>query len=85
MTAILQVPAWHERALCRQVDPELFFPEKGTGLSQLQQARRICARCEVKPECRQDAIERDERFGVWGGTSEAERRRMRRERREASC
>ncbi|OKI47269.1 WhiB family transcriptional regulator [Micromonospora sp. CB01531] len=85
VTALLQVPEWHERALCRQTDPDLFFPEKGSGLSSLRQARRICARCEVRTECREDAIARDERFGVWGGTSEAERRGMRRARREASC
>lgn len=84
MTVLIPVPAWHERALCQQVDPELFFPEKGRGETSLRQARRICARCEVRTECREDAIARNEPYGVWGGMSESERRRIRRARREVA-
>ena len=96
MSLLGVVPDWHERGLCRQTDPEIFYPEKGQGGSSLRQARRICARCEVKPECRAYAIEHAEPYGVWGGTSESERRRIRglararearllREAGEASC
>jgi WhiB family transcriptional regulator, redox-sensing transcriptional regulator len=64
---------WQERALCAQVDPELFFPEKG---GSTRDAKNICAQCEVRDECLGDALENDERFGIWGGMSERERRRL---------
>jgi WhiB family redox-sensing transcriptional regulator len=66
---------WQERALCAQTDPEAFFPEKG---GSTRDAKRICADCEVKAECLEYALENDERFGIWGGLSERERRRLRR-------
>lgn len=71
------VPEWHEQGLCQQVDPELFYPEKGAGPNKVRQAKQVCAACPVKPECRQWAIANDEVYGVWGGTSETERRRIR--------
>jgi len=66
---------WQERALCAQTDPEAFFPEKG---GSTREAKRICSGCEVKPECLDYALAHDERFGIWGGLSERERRRLRR-------
>lgn len=66
---------WQERALCQMYDPETFFPEKG-GSSRA--AKQICARCEVKGECLEWAITQDVPFGVWGGLSERERRRLKR-------
>ncbi len=66
---------WQERALCAQTDPEAFFPEKG---GSTREAKRICAGCEVKAECLEYALTQDERFGIWGGLSERERRRLRR-------
>jgi hypothetical protein len=66
---------WQERALCAQTDPEAFFPEKG---GSTREAKRICAGCEVRPECLEYALANDERFGIWGGMSERERRRQRR-------
>ena len=66
---------WQERARCRQHDPEVFFPEKG-GSS--REAKRICADCPVRIECLNYALRRDERYGVWGGMSERERRRLKR-------
>lgn len=74
-------PAWTERALCAETDPEAFFPEKG---GSTREARAVCARCPVTAECLEHAIARDERFGVWGGASERERRRMRRRRNGAT-
>ncbi|WP_372476534.1 WhiB family transcriptional regulator [Pseudonocardia terrae] len=66
---------WQERALCAQTDPEAFFPEKG---GSTREAKRICAGCEVRAECLDYALAQDERFGIWGGLSERERRRLRR-------
>lgn len=67
--------AWQAQALCAQTDPEAFFPEKG---GSTREAKNVCARCEVKAECLQYALENDERFGIWGGLSERERRRLKR-------
>jgi WhiB family redox-sensing transcriptional regulator len=67
--------AWQDRALCAQTDPEAFFPEKG-GSS--REAKRVCRGCEVRRECLEYALARDERFGIWGGLSERERRRLKR-------
>jgi len=66
---------WQERALCAQTDPEAFFPEKG---GSTREAKRICTTCEVRAECLEYALEHDERFGIWGGLSERERRRIKR-------
>ena len=66
---------WQDRALCAQTDPEAFFPEKG---GSTREAKRICQGCEVKPECLEYALHKDERFGIWGGLSERERRRLKR-------
>jgi len=68
-------PDWQERALCAQTDPEAFFPEKG---GSTREAKRICSGCEVRAECLDYALTHDERFGIWGGLSERERRRLRR-------
>jgi WhiB family redox-sensing transcriptional regulator len=61
--------------VCAQVDPELWFPEKG---GSTRAAKALCARCPVRPECLAYALTHDERFGIWGGTSERDRRRMKR-------
>jgi WhiB family redox-sensing transcriptional regulator len=67
---------WQDRALCAQTDPEAFFPEKG---GSTREAKRVCRSCEVRAECLEYALENDERFGIWGGLSERERRRVKRE------
>ena len=67
--------AWQEDALCAQTDPEAFFPEKG---GSTRDAKRICAQCTVRAECLEYALKNDERFGIWGGLSERERRRLKR-------
>jgi WhiB family redox-sensing transcriptional regulator len=67
---------WQERALCAQTDPEAFFPEKG---GSTREAKRVCGGCEVRAECLGYALENDERFGIWGGLSERERRRLKRQ------
>jgi len=66
---------WQENALCAETDPEAFFPEKG---GSTREAKKICTGCEVRTECLEYALGNDERFGIWGGLSERERRRLRR-------
>lgn len=74
---LLQPIDWQAYARCTEVDPEIFFPERG-GSSKA--ARAVCADCPVKMECLEYALNNKEQFGIWGGTSERERRRLRRER-----
>ena len=72
---------WVESAACRGMDPELFFADRG---SNNREAKAVCAGCEVRAECLEYAVANAERFGVWGGLSEKERRRLRRGRRNAA-
>ena len=65
---------WQERALCAQTDPEAFFPEKG---GSTREAKRVCVAYPVRLQCLEYALGNDERFGIWGGLSERERRRLR--------
>lgn len=69
---------WMLRAKCRGIDPAEFFPSDGTGVDK---ARRLCEQCVVKAECLEYALENRIEHGVWGGTSERERRRIQRSRR----
>jgi WhiB family transcriptional regulator, redox-sensing transcriptional regulator len=66
---------WYERAVCPQTDPEAFYPKKG---GSTREAKRICRGCPVIDQCLQWALDNDERFGIWGGLSERERRRLKR-------
>ena len=75
-------PEWRRHGLCVGVDPELFFPTRGDSSGE---AKAICARCSVREQCLDYALSGSgERFGVWGGTSERERRLMRRDRNRAA-
>jgi WhiB family redox-sensing transcriptional regulator len=73
----LELPgAWVKRAACRGTpDPDLWFPARGESTSR---AKAICRGCPVRVECLEHALANCERFGVWGATSERERRRLRR-------
>ena len=64
---------WRRDALCAQTDPDAFFPEKGGSTAD---AKKVCAQCEVRAQCLDYALSADERFGVWGGLSTAERDRL---------
>ncbi|MDQ1484195.1 MAG: WhiB family transcriptional regulator, redox-sensing transcriptional regulator [Actinomycetota bacterium] len=68
--------SWQERALCAQTDPEAFFPEKG---GSTRDAKKVCVGCDVRAECLEYALEHDERFGIWGGLSERERRKFKKD------
>ena len=69
-------PTWLDFALCAETDPEAFFPEKG---GSVREAKAVCRNCEVRAQCLEYALENDERFGIWGGLSERERRRVKRD------
>lgn len=71
---------WRHRALCRDEDPELFFPvgTDGLALVQIAEAKTVCRRCPVAAECLAWALETGQDAGVWGGMSEDERRALRR-------
>ena len=64
---------WQERGLCAQTDPEAFFPEKG---GSTREAKKVCLTCDVRQDCLEYALANDERFGIWGGLSERERRKL---------
>ena len=66
--------AWQSDASCAQTDPEAFFPEKG---GSTRAAKKICTTCDAQERCLVYAIKNDERFGIWGGLSEHERRQLR--------
>lgn len=73
-------PEWMRDGMCAQVDPELFFPDK----SGAREAKLICRGCPVQELCLQYALDNKEHWGIWGGTSERERQKIRRDMREAS-
>lgn len=69
--AVDDLEAWRDRARCAEADPDAFFPEKG---GSTREAKKVCVACPVRAECLEYALEHDERFGIWGGLSEQERR-----------
>jgi WhiB family transcriptional regulator, redox-sensing transcriptional regulator len=71
---------WQEEASCRDLDPEMFFIEAHTAETRQDKAAAIavCNACPVAAECLAYALEHDERYGIWGGTSAADRRMMKR-------
>jgi WhiB family redox-sensing transcriptional regulator len=72
---------WQDEANCLGVDPDLFFPERGAST---REAKEVCRMCVVRTDCLEYAIANGEKFGVWGGLSERERRRLRRQRAQAA-
>ncbi|WP_007024286.1 MULTISPECIES: WhiB family transcriptional regulator [Saccharomonospora] len=75
---------WRHHAACRDEDPELFFPvsDMGPGAQQTARAKAVCARCPVANECLESAIENGLDHGIFGGTTERERRDLVRARRQ---
>ena len=72
--------SWRSNSLCRDTDPDLFFPIGTTGhaLTQIERAKEVCGECPVSLECLEFALETNQDSGIWGGTSEEERRTIRR-------
>ncbi|MGH9188903.1 MAG: WhiB family transcriptional regulator [Acidimicrobiales bacterium] len=73
------VADWRRRAACRDTDPDLFFPVGTTGMAvdQIDAAKIVCEQCEAKVECLEFALATNQEAGVWGATSEEERRKLR--------
>jgi WhiB family redox-sensing transcriptional regulator len=69
--------SWQEFSNCLGVDPDLFFPERGAST---REAKEVCRNCVVQGDCLEYALANSEKFGIWGGMSERERRRIRRQR-----
>jgi len=69
--------SWQDMANCLGVDPDLFFPERGAST---REAKEVCRGCVVREDCLEYALANGEKFGIWGGMSERERRRIRRQR-----
>lgn len=72
-----QERTWQTKANCMGVDPDLFFPERGAST---REAKEVCRGCVVREDCLEYALANGEKFGIWGGLSERERRRLRRQR-----
>ena len=72
---------WRVDAICRDTDPELFFPIGTTGyaLLQIARAKEVCGQCPVQNDCLDYALETNQDSGIWGGTSEEERRALRKQ------
>lgn len=74
---------WRERAACRHSDPDLFFPVGDTGpaVDHAEAAKAVCRQCPVRVDCLEYALTSNQDAGVWGGATEEERRKLRRQRR----
>jgi len=70
-------PGWQHWAACRDSDPDLWFTERGASTTP---AKKICRECLVREDCLEFALANQEKHGIWGGMSENERRRLRRQR-----
>jgi WhiB family redox-sensing transcriptional regulator len=73
--------SWRQRAACRGVDPDIFYPVSD---EEAEEAKAICAECAVRQPCLEYALANRERDGVWGGATERERRRIIRQRRKSA-
>lgn len=72
---------WRNQAICRDTDPDLFFPIGTTGhaLVQIDRAKEVCEVCPVKNDCLEYALETNQDSGIWGGLDEEQRRNIRRQ------
>lgn len=81
LRGLMHLQQWKTDAACRGMDPALFFPQRGEVVAA---AKAVCGGCDVQAECLAYAMNNHENFGVWGGMSEHERRRLRRNRNRAA-
>jgi WhiB family redox-sensing transcriptional regulator len=72
---------WRDQSACRDTDPDLFFPVGTTGpaIEQIDNAKAVCGQCDVRQSCLEFALTSNQDSGIWGGTSEEERRKLRRQ------
>lgn len=73
--------SWRQRAACRGVDPDVFYPATD---EEAEEAKAVCVQCSVRESCLEYALNNRERDGVWGGATERERRRILRQRRKSA-
>ncbi|GAB4590070.1 WhiB family transcriptional regulator [Nocardia sp. IFM 10818] len=73
---ITAVKTWMAEGLCAQADPDTFYPEKGGEVRHLRMALRICGDCPVRDECLEFALDNNERYGIWGGKTVKQRRKL---------
>lgn len=69
----MPITGWMDQARCRDYDPEVFFVK---GAAESRPAQRVCQRCEVRELCLEYALEQRIDFGIWGGLTERQRRRL---------
>lgn len=79
MGALIPLGEWEDDAACREVPQELFFPKPGDPLTAVFM-RSFCLLCPVQPECLEYALANPDLEGIWGGTTETDRRAIRRAR-----
>lgn len=72
---------WRQRAACQGLDPDIFYPASE---DDADEAKAICAQCNVRQVCLEYALVNRERDGVWGGLTDRERRRLARQRRKSA-
>ena len=74
VAGLFRRPAWQQHAACRGVGPDVFFPERGADVAT---AKQLCVACVVRGQCLAASLERSERYGIWGGTTDMQRRQVR--------
>ncbi len=81
LTLSIESGSWREHAACRDTDPDLFFPVGTTGpaVDQIESAQAVCHQCDAQSDCLEFALATNQDSGVWGGTSEEERRKLRKQ------
>ena len=81
LTLTLASDEWRRVSACRDTDPDLFFPVGTTGpaIEQIENAKAVCDSCEAQTECLEYALATNQDSGIWGGTSEEERRKLRKQ------
>lgn len=79
----LEGTEWHADANCREKEQRIFFPERGD--SSTKRARRACGSCAVRAECLEWAMEHTVKFGIWGGLSENQREKLRKQQADAAA
>lgn len=75
-TVVVDPVSWQQHAACKGIDTELFFPARGATF-EVRDAKAVCAGCTVREVCLDWALDHSEAWGIWGGKSERERRRLR--------
>jgi WhiB family redox-sensing transcriptional regulator len=81
LSLTIELDEWREQSACRDTDPDLFFPVGTTGpaIEQIANAKAVCRVCDVQKQCLEYALTTNQDSGIWGGTSEEERRALRRQ------